>query len=84
MRIEFSARIVDRQDRVATSLFEQPTPGFTTFDVRGYWSVSDCLVMTAGVENLTNRYYQEHFDARIDAQVFQLGRNFFLGTELNY
>jgi hypothetical protein len=31
---EVSARIVDQQDRVATTLRELPTPGFTTYDIR--------------------------------------------------
>ena len=85
-QIEFSARIVDSQDRVATSLFEQTTPGFTTFDVRGYRRISDAWLLTAGVENLTDRNYQEHFDPhrQLGAQVLQPGQNFFFGTELNY
>ena len=35
--VELAARMVDAQDRVATSLLETPTPGFTVWDVRGYW-----------------------------------------------
>ena len=31
--LEFSARVVDDQGQVATSLFESATPGLATFDV---------------------------------------------------
>ena len=81
--VELAARIVDDQGLVATSLGELPTPGFTTFDIRGFWRAKDSLYMFAGVENLTDNNYLEHFDSRIDVNpVYQPGVNFFLGTEL--
>ena len=86
-QVEFSARIVDNQDRVATSLFELPTPGFTTFDARGFWYAREQLRLTAGVENLGNRNYQEHFDPHLRSNgsfVLQPGRNFFLAAEWLY
>ena len=82
--VEFSARIVDNQDRIATSLLEQQTPGFTTFDLRGFLQATDNLLLVAGVENLTDKNYQEHFDPRNLTQVFQPGRNFYFGAELVY
>lgn len=83
---EFMARIVDRQDRVASSLLESPTPGFTVFDVRGYWRATDGLLVVAGVENLGNRTYREHLDFRSPSgiQVFQPGVNAYAGIERTY
>lgn len=82
--VEFAARIVDNQDRVASSLFEQESPGFTTYDVRGYWQATDRLLLIAGVENLTDKQYREHLDLRTGYGVYQPGRSFYFGTELQY
>ena len=81
---ELSTRVVDNQDRVAVSLLEQETPGFTTYDIRGFWNVSDALLLVAGVENFTDKQFREHYDARNFSQVFQPGVNFYFGSELNY
>lgn len=74
--LEFGARMVDGQDRVADLFrldmsieedYEQPTAGFTTFHVRGYWNVTDNLFVTAGVENLFDKTYIEHLNVRLPA-----------------
>jgi iron complex outermembrane receptor protein len=84
--IELSARAVDNQDRVATSLLETPTPGFTVWDLRGLWQVTDRLLCVAGVENFTDRTFREHLDFRSPngIQVFQPGVSFYFGSELRY
>lgn len=81
---EFSARIVDNQDRIATNLLETPTAGFTTYDLRGFLQVADGVLFVAGIENLTDKNYQEHFDARNVTQVRQPGANYYFGTEFVY
>jgi outer membrane receptor protein involved in Fe transport len=81
--VELATRIVASQGRVATSLGELPTPGFYTFDIRGFWQATEHLFVFAGVENLTDQNYLEHFDSRIFVNpVFQPGANFYFGTEL--
>ena len=87
--VELSARIADRQSRVATSLLEQQTPGFTTWDLRGVWQATDKLLLIAGVENFTNKQFQEHLDYHPQPgggtfRVFQPGANFYFGSELKY
>jgi outer membrane receptor protein involved in Fe transport len=82
--VEFSARVVDNQDRVATSLLELPTAGFTTYDLRGYWRASDALLLVSGVENLTDKDYREHLDLRTGQGVFQPGINFYFGVEYQF
>ena len=84
--VELSARIVDNQDRVAESLAESRTPGFTVWDIRGSWQAYDDLLIVAGVENFTDNNYQEHLDFRSQngIQVFQPGVNFYVGTDLTY
>lgn len=85
---ELSARLVTDQDRIARSLAETTTPGFTIWNLRTYWQLTDQLSLIAGVENFTDRAYREHLDFRSlnpNARVFQQpGRNFYVGTTLVY
>jgi len=86
---ELSVRLVDDQDRIATSLLEQPSPGFAVWDARAYWQARDNLLLVIGVENFTNRNYREHFDFRpqpgsLNRTMYQPGVNFYFGTELTY
>lgn len=84
--LEFQARVVAGQQRVATSLLESPTSGFTTFDLRGRWQASQSLLLLAGVENLADKQYREHLDFRSPSgiSVFQPGISFYTGAELKY
>lgn len=82
--LELSARIVDNQDRIALSLAEQQTAGYTTYDLRAFMRPSDNMMFVAGIENLTDKQYRTHFDPRHLAQVFQPGINFFFGSEVTY
>ena len=56
---EFICRLVHGQNRVAYSLSELPTPGFTVYDLRGYYCWSERLRFTLSLENLLNRDYYE-------------------------
>ncbi|MCA9122316.1 MAG: TonB-dependent receptor [Planctomycetaceae bacterium] len=82
--LELEARIVDSQDRVASSLYELPTSGFTIWNLRGFWRPYDDFTIIAGVENFGNRYYREHLDYRSGLGVYQPGSNFYCSTELTY
>lgn len=81
--VELAARIVDRQDRVATTLQEVETPGFTVYDIRGYRRFGQMLV-TSGFENFTDKFYREHIDYRSGLGVFRPGFAFYIGGELTY
>lgn len=86
--IELSARIVDNQDRVASSLLELATPGFTTWDLRSVWQSQRFAGLTvfAGVENFTDKAFREHLDfqSRSGVNVLQPGSNFYVGTDWVY
>ncbi len=84
--VELAARMVARQTRVAASLLESPTPGFTIWDLRGYWRPRQNLLVIAGIENFTDRLYREHLDFRSPSgsQLFQPGISFYTGCELSY
>ena len=81
--IEFMARIVDNQDRIARTLDEIETPGFTTYNLRAYGRRGPWLV-TTGIENLTDKFYREHIDYRSGRGVFRPGISAYLGAELTY
>jgi hypothetical protein len=85
--IELSARIVNDQSRVATSLLESPTPGFTVWDLRTFWRPQKNMLLVSGVENFTDKNYREHLDFRsFDGTVsmFQPGVSFYVGGEVTY
>lgn len=84
--IELLTRIVDNQDRVAQSLFEMPTPGFTVWNIRSYWRPADDIQLTAGVENFTDKQYREHlnFISSDGLAVFRPGVNYYAGAEIQY
>jgi iron complex outermembrane receptor protein len=85
---ELSTRIVDQQDRIATSLLETRTPSFTTWDMRSVFRPFDKrnLVVATGVENFFDKRYREHFDFRTQngLSIFQPGANFYVSTTLTY
>lgn len=87
--LDFSARMVAGQTHIARSLGEAATPGFTVFNIRGFWQVNDTVLLTAGVENLGDRNYREHLDP-ISGNVLgtgallRPGTNFFFNTSIKY
>ena len=80
---EFLARIVDDQSRVARTLDEIETPGFTTYNARAFRRFGTWL-LTLGGENLSDKFYREHIDYRSGLGVFRPGRNFYIGLEKTY
>ena len=75
--LEGGMRMVARQTRFASvrAMYtggavipvEEPTPGFSTFYLRGYYRPRPSLNIMAGVENLFDRAYIEHLDLRLPA-----------------
>ncbi len=71
--VEVAARIVNDQSRLGAlrtgqgdvTVIEERTPGFTVWNVRGYYNHTKNLRLTAGIENVFNLPYQEHLDLRL-------------------
>ena len=59
----------------------ETTPGFTVWNLRGYWDVRENVLVWAGVENFTGKFYREHLDYRSSRGVFRPGINFYVGSE---
>ena len=74
-------------DHVAKEL---TTPGFTTLDITSFWRPRDNMLVTAGVQNLTDKFYRTAFDTRrfgstqTITPIFRPGITFYFGTELTY
>jgi hemoglobin/transferrin/lactoferrin receptor protein len=79
-------RYVTEQDRVATQFsngLEQPTPSFTTVDIRGGYRFTKTLELNLGIRNLLNEDYYEHLAQGVGGTpVLAPGRGFFIA--LNY
>ena len=60
---EYSARFVFDQRRVASSLLERPSPGFTLRTVGVGAALTSNLTRHAGVENLGDKRYFEHVNS---------------------
>ena len=76
-----------RQDKIDVPLNEQPTPGYGIIGVKGglhakNWNLS------AGADNLTNRFYYEHLSFvrdpdRLGVRIPEPGRAFYLNLSVN-
>jgi outer membrane receptor protein involved in Fe transport len=81
---ELEAVIVNDENRVASSLFEFTTPGYTIWNIRGFWQARENVTVIAGVENLGDKFYRQHLDFRPGRGVFQPGFNAYVSTEVTY
>ncbi len=80
---EFEMRNVGPQDRVAASRLEAPSPGFTTFSLRGGLKLPKRLSLDVGIENLADKFYFEHLNSLnpfTRERIPELGRNVFVGV----
>jgi outer membrane receptor protein involved in Fe transport len=72
------------QHEVASSLNEVSTPGFTVFDLRGYWQATPNLLLISGVETLGDKLYREHLDPLFGNVLFRPGANFYFTVQVSY
>ena len=80
---EVEMRNVGPQDRVAASRLEAPSPGFTTFSLRGGLKLPKRLSLDVGIENLADKFYFEHLNSLnpfTRERIPELGRNVFVGV----
>jgi iron complex outermembrane receptor protein len=85
--IDFSAKAVDRQRRVARSRFERVTPGYAVFDFRSGLELPRDWLFKIGVENIGNRSYTNHLNTVnpfTQQRIPEIGRNFFVGLEWSF
>ncbi len=61
--LDVSGRFADRQDRVATSRFEQETPGWAAYDLSVGLELAGGWTLTAAALNLSDKAYAEHLNS---------------------
>lgn len=88
--VTFQTRMVKGQDIVSATLFELPTPGFTTLDIIGSVQATKNMRVFSSLENVFDRTYTEHGSLLLVNQaggpsfVKEPGINFRVGVELTY
>lgn len=83
---------VRRQDRVSATSSEATTAGYGLLNLAASWRASDQMTISGGVENLADRYYEDHMAGynRIMNSVVPVGsrlpgtgRNLYLRLSIN-
>ncbi len=72
--LELAAKVAAAQNRYAEQYGEKRTPGHVVFDIRGGWEIKEGIELTAGIENIWNKYYRNHLNL---ALLPEPGRNVF-------
>ena len=68
------------RDRADTSRIPPGgTPGYTTYDIRGGWNITDALALSIAVENITDEDHRTH-----GSGVNEPGRNVILTTQFTF
>ena len=85
---EINMLATSRQDNVAPYLLEQTTAGYTLLGLKGGIHHKK-LSFSAGVENLTNRFYYQHMSYqrdpdRIGTRIPEPGRTVFTNVSFNF
>lgn len=83
---EVFVKAADRQDRLSPEDLRDTqrippdgTPGYTVFNIRGGWNVSDNVAVTAGIENIGDRDYRIHGSGTNEP-----GRNFTIALNAKF
>ena len=68
---------------MATSRFEQETPGWATWDLSASFELAPGWTLTAAVDNLADKAYAEHLNSPnpfTRERILEMGRNLRIGA----
>ncbi|MEM7353731.1 MAG: TonB-dependent receptor [Acidobacteriota bacterium] len=85
--VDFGIRFADRQDRVATTRFEQETPGWAIYNLSAGYELAGGWSLSAAVENLTDHAYADHLNSPNPfnrTRVAEIGRNVRVGVAFGF
>ncbi len=87
--IEWNGRVVARQDKVAPSFDESPSPGFQVWNLTGGYTPFSFVTITLAIRNIFNANYYEHlsrpYKNLMEKNMFyEPGRQFKIGLSLNF
>ena len=95
-RVGFEAETVAAQNKVSTENKEQKTSGYALFNLTGNYHATDAVTLSAGINNLFDRNYQNHLGgySRIDnadgsavakgQRLPGLGRSVYVGLNVSW
>lgn len=84
--VDGGVTVADRQDRVATSRLERPTPGYALVDLGAGWAASERWRLRVGVSNLFDEEYANHLnslDPFTAERIPEPGRSIHVGVDLD-
>jgi iron complex outermembrane receptor protein len=85
--LDANLTVADRQDRVAASRLEQPTPGYTVLDLLASYEPTTSWRLLLGVDNLGDRQYVNHLntlDPFTGRRIAEQGRNVHAAVEYSF
>ena len=93
-RIGVEAVTVAAQNKVSTENSEQKTSGYAVFNLNSNYKPTQNMTLTAGINNLFNRYYQNHLsgynrindnpDIAARERLPGFGRSIYTGVNINW
>ena len=93
-RVGFEAVTVAAQHKVSTENEEQKTGGYAIFNLSGNYQATQDIILTAGVNNLFDRDYQNHLagynrisdnpDIALKERVPGVGRSAYIAVNINW
>ncbi|MFT7234785.1 MAG: iron complex outermembrane receptor protein [Methylophagaceae bacterium] len=93
-RVGIEAETVAKQNNVSDENFEIDTSGYALFNLSGQYQASSDILVTAGVNNLFDRYYTDHLggfnrangnpDILVGDRLPGVGRNGYINLSYNF
>jgi len=89
-RVGIEAETVAAQNKVSSENNEQKTSGYAVYNLSGNYQANDAITLSAGVNNLLDRKYENHLGGynRISADPIDrlpgLGRSAYVGVNVNW
>lgn len=85
---KINQRLVNEQDRVATSVSETVSPGFGVLDLFGGYELNSHLRFDVSVTNVFNLNYYEHLNRPYkgmseQSEFYNMGRNFMMSAKIS-
>ena len=84
----------NKQDKVSDTNHEQQTAGYSLLNARAHWQLSETIRIGLGVNNLTDKRYQDHLggynrvmgnaDIAVGERLYGYGRNAYLRADLEF
>lgn len=93
-RVGFEAETIAKQNKISTENSEEKTGGYALFNLSGQYQATPDIVLTAGVNNIFNRGYEDHLggfnrasgnaDISVGDRLPGIGRSGYVNVNYNF